>query len=295
MFVCRFGVRDVVRLSVLVATGMLSVLACDSFVKAQGQADAALLSKLRETQDGWRRSLEENRRLKQIAGFDESTPLTEIEAERKRLVTRFADPQGVPEDQVNLRMLLGFVAAKAEDLSKRNAAMQADAEQSVALSKASAERRSQMAAATGAKEEKLRNDIAALNQKYAEDRTEWNKRAESLAQKLAETQRQYADLAEKHAKEIAALQAALQRSAEAKGGALNGPVKRTLPIRKWTDMTGQFSVQAEIVGVENNVVTLQRTDGKRIQIPIANLSAADREYISSLKELPGAAIQSSKE
>jgi len=52
--------------------------------------------------------------------------------------------------------------------------------------------------------------------------------------------------------------------------------------RKWTDNTGKFSVEAELVEVKNDQVVLKKTDGKVITLPVARLSETDRQHLQSL-------------
>ena len=56
--------------------------------------------------------------------------------------------------------------------------------------------------------------------------------------------------------------------------------------RKWTDATGKFSIEAELVEVKDDQVALKKTDGKVIKLPVARLSEIDRRYLNSLAE-PG--------
>ncbi len=59
------------------------------------------------------------------------------------------------------------------------------------------------------------------------------------------------------------------------------------PARKWTDSTGEFSVEAELVEVKSDQVVLKKSTGSVITVPIARLSKADQEYLQSLSK-PGA-------
>ncbi|MBC8875055.1 MAG: SUMF1/EgtB/PvdO family nonheme iron enzyme [Planctomycetes bacterium] len=52
--------------------------------------------------------------------------------------------------------------------------------------------------------------------------------------------------------------------------------------RKWTDSTGKFSTEAELTEIQGNTVILENTDGRRIAVPIARLSEADRQYLRSM-------------
>jgi SLA1 Homology Domain 1 (SHD1) protein len=52
--------------------------------------------------------------------------------------------------------------------------------------------------------------------------------------------------------------------------------------REWTDATGKFKTEAELVKVEAGVVFLKKqSDGATIQVPLARLSATDQAYLHS--------------
>ncbi len=54
--------------------------------------------------------------------------------------------------------------------------------------------------------------------------------------------------------------------------------------REWTDATGKFKVEAELVKIEDGKVFLKKqSDGATIQVPIARLSAADQAHVQSLE------------
>jgi hypothetical protein len=55
-------------------------------------------------------------------------------------------------------------------------------------------------------------------------------------------------------------------------------------IRTWSDATGKFKVEAELVGMEGETVKLRKKDGAVVDVPLARLSAADREYLSLAAE-----------
>ncbi len=58
---------------------------------------------------------------------------------------------------------------------------------------------------------------------------------------------------------------------------------QTAIAREWSDATGEFKVEAELVRVEGDTVYLKKqSDGATIQVPIARLSASDRAYLNSL-------------
>ena len=50
-------------------------------------------------------------------------------------------------------------------------------------------------------------------------------------------------------------------------------------VRKWTDTTGGYSVQAELVGVKEGKVQLRKADGRVISVALEKLSVADQEYV----------------
>jgi hypothetical protein len=54
----------------------------------------------------------------------------------------------------------------------------------------------------------------------------------------------------------------------------------TAQQRKWTDSTGKFSVDAEFVDAKDGTVTLRRSSGKTVKVPVARLSAADQKYVA---------------
>ena len=51
-------------------------------------------------------------------------------------------------------------------------------------------------------------------------------------------------------------------------------------IRTWTDDTGQYTVEAELVEVRDGIVFLRKTDGSVSPVPLDRLSEADRQYIA---------------
>jgi len=49
--------------------------------------------------------------------------------------------------------------------------------------------------------------------------------------------------------------------------------------RTWTDVTGKFSVTAELVEVRGDKVVLRRQNGKQITVPLAKLNAEDQQFL----------------
>ena len=84
--------------------------------------------------------------------------------------------------------------------------------------------------------------------------------------------------------------ALLRISADA---ASNGPAKPAVvgstpndsPPRKrtWTDVSGQFKIDAEFVEMQGNIVILKKDDGTNIRLPIDKLSDDDRKIARQLK------------
>jgi D-alanyl-D-alanine carboxypeptidase len=59
--------------------------------------------------------------------------------------------------------------------------------------------------------------------------------------------------------------------------------------RKWSDATGKFSVEAELVEVKAGKAVLRQADGAKVTVPVARLSPVDRQYLESLdKPAPSA-------
>src|SRR4051812_4770868 len=51
--------------------------------------------------------------------------------------------------------------------------------------------------------------------------------------------------------------------------------------RTWTDKTGKFKVNGELVKVQEGEAVLRRRDGKEIKVPLERLSDADQEFIKA--------------
>ncbi|MBC8354388.1 MAG: hypothetical protein H8E66_20525 [Planctomycetes bacterium] len=55
-------------------------------------------------------------------------------------------------------------------------------------------------------------------------------------------------------------------------------------FRIWTDSTGKFKVEAKLVSKSADAVSIVRKDGKELTIPLARLSAADRQFVLTLNK-----------
>ncbi len=53
-------------------------------------------------------------------------------------------------------------------------------------------------------------------------------------------------------------------------------------VRRWTDITGQHTIEAEAVAVKQGWVQLKRADGKLVSVEITKLSKADQQHIADL-------------
>lgn len=54
--------------------------------------------------------------------------------------------------------------------------------------------------------------------------------------------------------------------------------------REWSDASGSFKIQAELVAVRGDKVVLEKADGKIISVPIDKLSPADQKYLADLNK-----------
>ena len=53
-------------------------------------------------------------------------------------------------------------------------------------------------------------------------------------------------------------------------------------FRRWSDVTGRFSIRARLVTVDGNLVVLEREDGTKVAVDMEKLSPQDRSYLESL-------------
>lgn len=58
--------------------------------------------------------------------------------------------------------------------------------------------------------------------------------------------------------------------------------------REWTDATGKFRVEAELVAVRNGRVILEKKDGSVISVPLESLSKADQDFLKEKNAPPPA-------
>lgn len=55
----------------------------------------------------------------------------------------------------------------------------------------------------------------------------------------------------------------------------------SLDAREWTDPTGKYALEAELVAADDDTAVLQRADHDLVAIPIDQLSEEDRKYLAS--------------
>ena len=65
--------------------------------------------------------------------------------------------------------------------------------------------------------------------------------------------------------------------------------------RKWTDVTGKYSIEAELVELKDGQVRLRKPDGQVITLPLEKLSAADREHVRQEARQPAAGREKPRE
>src|SRR5690349_10635563 len=58
----------------------------------------------------------------------------------------------------------------------------------------------------------------------------------------------------------------------------------TATVRKWSDTSGKYKVDAEFLGLKDGKVSLRKTDGNSIEVPLEKLSKADRDFVKSLEQ-----------
>ena len=69
----------------------------------------------------------------------------------------------------------------------------------------------------------------------------------------------------------------------------NSVTDEPAPLRTWTDLTGKFKIEARLDREDGDDIFLERNDGKIVQLPLAKLSEADREYLKESREQPESA------
>ncbi|MBN2473284.1 MAG: hypothetical protein JXB62_01650 [Pirellulales bacterium] len=57
----------------------------------------------------------------------------------------------------------------------------------------------------------------------------------------------------------------------------------TAAVRRWTDKTGRFSVEAELIDHGMKEISLKKANGKTVRVPISELSRQDQLYLKNLR------------
>ena len=57
-------------------------------------------------------------------------------------------------------------------------------------------------------------------------------------------------------------------------------------LRTWSDASGKFRIEAELVSLEDGSVTLKMKDGDLVSIELAKLSKADQEFLAKAENQP---------
>ena len=57
--------------------------------------------------------------------------------------------------------------------------------------------------------------------------------------------------------------------------------------RTWSDTTGKFRIEAELVSVKDGTVNLKKKDGEVVSVPLGKLSKADQEFVSKAESRSG--------
>lgn len=69
--------------------------------------------------------------------------------------------------------------------------------------------------------------------------------------------------------------------------------KQENPYRAWSDKTGQFQIQAQLVKSTNGVIHLKRIeDGQEISVPLEGLSQADKDFVQARLSSKAAGVDS---
>jgi len=71
------------------------------------------------------------------------------------------------------------------------------------------------------------------------------------------------------------------------------PSASAAEARRWTSRSGTFSVEADLVNVEGEIVVLKRADGNLIRVPLAQLSLGDVQYVREAMTAAGMAVEPS--
>jgi hypothetical protein len=57
------------------------------------------------------------------------------------------------------------------------------------------------------------------------------------------------------------------------------PDRKAEPMRHWTDVSGKYQVEASLVDCTDDMVCLQKTNGRNVRVAMDRLCPEDREYV----------------
>jgi hypothetical protein len=126
--------------------------------------------------------------------------------------------------------------------------------------------------------ERSRTDLAV--EQMASDREQFTQEREALLQRLERMQEDFRAQDERYRRMVEALEAQLkQRDSRIKE--LENTAGGGSKMRTWTDTSGQFRIQAMLLGHRDGKVYLRKADGKELAVSLDKLSKADRQYVAS--------------
>jgi uncharacterized protein involved in exopolysaccharide biosynthesis len=212
---------------------------------------------------------------KAMMGFDAATPQEQITSAFEADMKTYGAE--APEEMRNYRALVRFQGRQIEVLKEEieHFKKQIGAHrQGVVKADESGD------AQRAAMHEELKRATQALSaqrEAFEAERTRLMQDKQALEQELARTRQERAEMLQRGNREIERLSAELARLTGQQKAGPSAAAPRT-----WTDATGRFSVEAVLVEVKDGKAMLRRADGHVIAVPVANLSEADRDYLSSL-------------
>lgn len=69
------------------------------------------------------------------------------------------------------------------------------------------------------------------------------------------------------------------RAVETNTSAPANPDRKTEPIRLWTDVSGSYHVEATLVDCTEDMVCLQKANGRKVRVAMDRLCPEDRKYV----------------
>jgi len=70
---------------------------------------------------------------------------------------------------------------------------------------------------------------------------------------------------------------------------------QVVSARQWTDSTGKYHQEAEVVTFDGQLVVLKKAQGRLVAVPLSSLSTADQEYLKSKQAKDDMASMASKD